>query len=213
MRPAVNSSFFTRVTAQGSRIDIYATDTDRSASPSSVYHFRFEGDAIFNSSGTSLGALACFSNDGTLVQDDSGGSARVDGAGYSGSDPIAAVCIDGTTTQPVKRALWTGAAWQVDDVADSGGIIDSNVNISSAGIADENTLYVPVKTAGVFELYRYVTANGGTTWTGTQLTSGSAADNAMPEVPQDASALRVVWGRGTYTDDDTFSFDLYGFAA
>lgn len=211
MRPAVDSSFFWHFATDGDRIDIYATDTDRDT-PSSIYHFIFEGDAIFDSDMNSLGALPVFSDEGTLVKDGSEGSVGASGATYDGGEAATVLYTDIGVSTLIHVARWDGAAWQVDEVADSNGLIGGNPNIATAAIAegDANTVWMPIKVGSHFELFVQESPDDGATWNGTQLTSGSAFDHAMPEAVKDANAsLPVVWGFGTYTNDDDFDFSIY----
>lgn len=212
LEPATDSTFFWRISHNSTRMDIYATSTDRS-SPASVYHFIFEGDVLYDSEGNAVAGSAPFPvTDGTLVTNGSLGTADTATATYDGGEPCAALYIDAGSSVLIRRARWTGSVWDVDTVADSGGEVGSNANINGAAIADASTVYVPVKVGSFFELYRYTTSDGGTTWDPTAITSGSAADNAMPECPQDADpAARVVWGLGTYTDDSDFDFTVQAY--
>lgn len=212
LTPALDTSCFTRVSSDGdTRIDIYATDSDRATPASSVYHFRLgSDDNLYHTDGSLIGAIPLASDDGALVHDNSLGSAGVSAATYDGSgNPVASVYIDLGGSSAIRRCAWDGSAWQRDTVvADVGGVIGGNANISSAAVADldPDTFYVPVKVGGVFELHQF-TWDGA--WTETAITSGSAADNAMPECPLGAGpGCRVLWGQGTYTDDFNFAFDL-----
>lgn len=213
MHPAVDTSFFWHLVGNGSRIDMYTTDTDRSSAPSKVYHAYWDGSTLRNSAGTSLGALAAFSNDGTLVSDASLGGVYVESATTDGGNPAAVFFVDQTTTTLQRRATWNGSVWSLSTIADQGGVIDSNANIAGGAIAvgDKTVAFLPVKVGAHFEMRRYQTTDGGTTWRYTALTTGSSTDNGNPTVPQDAAAgLQVIWGQGTYTDDFTFSFDIWG---
>lgn len=210
MRPAVNSTFFWRVLGNGSRIDMFTTDTDRSAADSSIYHAYWDGTTLRNSAGTSLGALAAFSADGTLVQDDSLGSAYMQNATWDGANLVGALWIDLGSQARIRRATYTGGSWVLSTVTDNGGEVGGNPNVAGCAVAwgDGDTFYVPIKVGSFFELYRY-TYSGS--WSGTALTSGSASDAAAPEAPQDADpALAVLFGRGSYTDDADFDFAIYG---
>lgn len=212
MIPALSTTFFWHVVGNGSRIDIYSTDTDRDT-PSSVYHAYWDGSTLRNSAGTSLGALPAFSNDATLVSDASLGGAYVESATTSGGNP-AAVLFANTGSSTLQRlATWNGSAWSLHTIVDQGGYIGGNANIAGGAIAsgDAATAYLPVKVGSHFEVRQYRTPDGGTTWNYLALTSGSASDNASPTVPQNADpGLAVIWGLGTYTSDSNFVFDVWG---
>lgn len=213
MHPAVDSTFFWHVVGNDSRIDMYTTDTDRSSAPSKVYHAYWDGSTLRNSAGTSLGALAAFSNDGTLVADASLGGVYVESATTDGGNPAAVFFADTGTSTLQRRAVWNGSSWSLVTIADQGGYIGSNPNVAGGAIAwqDKTTAYLPVKIGSRFEMHRYRTSDGGTTWVPSALSSLSSGDNGSPTVPQDADEhLAVIWGLGSYTNDSTFSFDIHG---
>jgi len=208
-----------KVADDGSKLHIFTTDTDRSdAHPSSLFHMYFDAGTMYKSDGTSLGAsYPIAATSGTLVQDASLGPARCSGWAIDGTGKPAALILvyDAATTSNLARvARWTGSVWQVDPVASSDGIIAGNRHVSAAAIdkANPNTVYLSKKVGAHFELWRYTSPDGGATWSGSALTSGSASDNAMPDTPLNAaSGLRVVWGLGTYTSDSSFSFTMQGY--
>jgi hypothetical protein len=212
MHPAVDSTFFWHLVGNGSRIDIYSTDTDRTV-PSKVYHTYWDGSTLRNSAGTSMGALAAFSNDGSLVSDASLGGAYVESATTDGGQPAAVLFADTGSSTLQRRAVWNGSSWALSTVVDQGGYIGSNPNIAGGAIAagDATTVFAPVKVGAHFEMFRHETADGGATWSHSALTSSSVSDNASPSTPQDAAdSLRCVWGLGTYTSDAAFSFAIQG---
>lgn len=223
-KPVATSAQYHTILGDGaSRIDFFVTDTNRTVgNPSSVYHAYLDGSSgnLYKSDGTLIGAASAgpyFATAGTLVQDASLGSCRSEAAGYSGGKPhVLLIVNDGnTTTNTLARVgRWTGSTWQVNAVASAGGIIDSNWFISSGSISksDPNTVYFPIKVGSHFELWRYTSPDGGTTWGGSALTSGSASDNAMPDTPLNATpTFRVLWGLGTYTSDSSFTFTMQGY--
>jgi len=213
MHPSVDSTFFWHVVGNGSRIDIYSTDTDRSSAPSKVYHSYWDGSTLRNSGGTSLGSLAAFSNDGTLVSDASLGGVYVTSATTDGGNPAGVMFADNGLTTLQRRAVWNGATWALSTVVDQGGFIGGNANITGGAIAfgDKTRVYAPRKVGSNFEMFQYVTGDDGASWSESPMTTGSTSDNASPSTPQDATAaLSVIWGYGTYTSDSTFTFDIHG---
>lgn len=219
--PSTTNASYLFAAATGNKLHILATNTNRIDSPSSVYHMYLDAGVLYKSDGTSIaGPYPVEATAGTLVQDASGGSARCNGIAFeSNGNPAGVLLIDdadGHLTNTIKVARWTGSAWQVNTVTNQNGQVDSNNFVASAQIVknDPDIVYVPVKTGSVFELYRYSSINSGVTWAGSQLTSGSASDNAMPETPLDAApGLAVIWGRGTYTSASNFDFTLYGLSS
>lgn len=113
------------------------------------------------------------------------------------------------------QARWNGSAWVVNEICAAGGELYAAQDFYSGGVitdpSDIDTVYCSRKVdsngvlsaTGVHQLFRYVTANGGTTWTGTQLTFG-ALPAIRPYIPDGSSKLFYVTGRyTTYTDYDT----------
>lgn len=215
--PQSTSTLFWRIgTDSGSRIDIYATTTDRAfATPAAVYHFLFQNDTLYQTDGTVLGTSFPYTaNQGTLVQDTSLGSAHCDGWAYQADLKPASLIMINTGSDTLARvARWTGSAWQVNSVIAQGGFIGSNPFVASGAMskASPNVVWLPVKVGSFFELRRYNSANDGASWLMNSVTSGSTADNAMPDTPLDAApGFEVIWGNGTYTSDSNFDFDIKG---
>jgi hypothetical protein len=220
IEPVSTSSQYHRIGSDGdTRIDIFTTDTNRVDSPSSVYHMYMVADTLHQSDGTSIGAASAGpynAADGTLVKNSSEGSCRADAWAYDGTGKPSVLLLvnSGGTTTLARHGRWTGSAWSVHNIADSDGIVGSNVYISSGAMskADPFTVYFPRKVSGKFELYRYTSGNSGVTWSGAALTAGSSFDNVMPDTPLDATGtLRVLWGLGTYTSDADFDFTMQGY--
>ena len=215
--PDSTQSQYHSIGSDGSRIDIFTTNTDRAASPSSLYHLYLDlSDVAHKSDGTTISAARPFvASEGTLVQNASLGACRADGWAYSSGNPACLVLVndaDGGTNTLARAARWTGSAWQVNAVASAGGVVGGNVYVSSGGMSTPDRLWFPRKVGSYFELFRYDSPDSGTTWNATQITTGSTADNATPGAVMDAtSAFEVAWGLGTFTDADTFTFTLQGY--
>ena len=61
----------------------------------------------------------------------------------------------------------------------------------------------------VHEIERWITPNGGASWSARALTTGSTQANIRPVVPVGAPAGRAVeWMRGTYTSFTDFATDI-----
>lgn len=223
--PAASSGdvLYWRIGTDGTKIHIFATDSDRSsAHPSSLYHVYLAdpggGLVAYKSDGTSLGSTWPITiTSGTLVQNSFLGSCWADGWGISGGNPACLITVNdgnGGTNTLKRQAHWNGSAWVVNAVVSTGGVIDSNVFIGSGAMVknDPTTLYIPVMVGSNMQLEKFTSSDGGVTWSaGTVLTSG-ASDNAMPDTPLNAaSGLSVLWGRGTYTSDSSFSFTVFAF--
>lgn len=201
----------------GTIIHIFSTDTNRVGANSAVYHFRFDGTSLYKSDGTLVsGPYPTAADNGTLVQDASLGTAWAEGGSVSGAGNPGAVilCYDSANTKNLIRAAhWTGSSWSVSAITDSVGVIGGNKFIAGAAIdkTDPFTIWCNRKVGSHFELFRCRSLDSGTTWDLQPVTSGSSTDNAMPDTPYAAaSGMQIVWGLGTYTNDSTYSFTVYG---
>lgn len=199
--PTASTRTYRRIGHTASRIDIFTTNTDRSvANPSSVYHLYMTGGLFYKSDGTQITASQPFAaSQGTLVQDTTYGRARPTGWGYdlAGNPAVVIHARDlAADTQPelVRVGRYTGS-WTSYSVASSNVLMDSSGMVKN----DPNVLYVPRGVSGILEMFRYVSTDAGATWTGTQLTSSSAENHASADTPLNPSAVRAIWGNGTYT--------------
>jgi hypothetical protein len=214
-----NVPYWNITTDWNATIHVATTDTIRTIGyPSSLYHFYLNGGSAYKSDGTLIAASASWPvlvSDATLVRGTSEGPASALGVciGPDGKPAMLLKAFDsGGSTNLIRAARWTGSAWAVTNVADTNGIIGGNDFVGSGDIdpTDPNTVYFPRKVGSYFEMFRYVW--DGATWTGTQLTTGSAADNATPgTVAQWGAGLRVIWGLGTFTNANSFSFGVQGY--
>lgn len=217
MAPASTTSFYWRIGTDGAtRCDIFATSTDRVASPAAVYHFRFEGDALLKSDGTAVaGAWPVASNTGTLVRDATGGSARSAGWGYDGSgNPACLVLLDTGTTNTAHVAVWSGSAWVLHDppAADQGGFVAGNHFLGGAAMDPGNPyrFWMPVKSGANFAMARFESRDSGATWSQATV-NADASDNYMPYAAvSPAIGMRAVWADGAWTSDSVFSPSLHG---
>ncbi len=128
-------------------------------------------------------------------------------------------------------ARWTGTAWQKRFIAHAGrGIYAAEsdygggmcldpedpriVYISSNAAAPFNltdTADVPLRANNRYELWRGFTADGGLTFTWTQLTTDSPADNLRPIVPMNHGRTEcLLWFHGTYNSYTNYSTRILG---
>src|SRR5262249_31691314 len=128
-------------------------------------------------------------------------------------------------------ARWTGTSWQKRFIAHAGRPLYAVENDYAGGICldpqDVNTIYissnaqnpfnlgdisnVTLRASSRYELWRGVTADGGLTFSWTQITTNSAADNLRPYVPRRNGGERcVIWFRGTYASYTSFSAGIVG---
>lgn len=212
-------SIYWKAGCDGSRIDIYPTDTLRSDDdPSSVYHCYLDASEDLRASdGALIGVAASgpydVASSCTLIKDDSSGPARCQGWGYDASgNPACLVFTYVSSSNVVHVATWDGEAWSLSEVCNVGGWIAGNRHVSSGAMVhdDPDYLFIPTKVGSHFELFRYRKQDA--TWYADALTAGSSSDYAMPDTPLDASPhLRCILGFGTYLDQDDFDFTLVRF--
>jgi hypothetical protein len=128
-------------------------------------------------------------------------------------------------------ARWTGTTWQKRFIAQAGRPLYAVENDYAGGICldpqEPNTLYissnaqdpfnvsditnVTLRASSRFELWRGVTADGGLSFSWTQITTNSALDNLRPYVPRRNGGERcVIWFRGTYASYTSFSAAIVG---
>ena len=198
------------------RIDIFTTDREPATS-TGVWHFYLDGSdgSRHTSDGTAIAAALPLTTSAlTLVEDNTDGALWSWGVAYDPAPATVLMQENGSTNNRIKTARWRSGAWQVDQVlASVGGQLGINKYASGVGIdhSDPDTLYIARKIGTHWEMYRYVSANDGSTWTGTALTEGSEVDHVWADTPHFAGAgLSAIWLSGSYTDDSTYSFGISG---
>ena len=111
-------------------------------------------------------------------------------------------------------AVWTGSGWFDHEIVAAGGSIDDGVDpLYSGGIALDHAnpaiVYLSRRMGAVHEIERWITPNGGASWSARALTTGSTQANIRPVVPVGAPAGKTVeWMRGTYTSFTNFATDI-----
>ncbi len=128
-------------------------------------------------------------------------------------------------------ARWTGTTWQKRFIAHAGrplyaaeddyggGMaldpVDPRVVYISSNAADPfnltDTANIPLRADNRYELWRGITADGGLTFTWTQLTKDSPADNLRPIVPENHGRTEcLLWFHGTYHSYTNYSTRVLG---
>ncbi len=199
------------------RMDLYATDNARAlALPSSLYHLYKDGGNWKKTDGTDTGkTTGLFPADATLVKGTGDGPACPLSCGYDGSgDPVTMVMTYDATEATIWQARWSGSSWDLVEIGTSNGLANgSNPFVLDCGLDrdDVDVCWFPVKVGSRFEIFRWVSADSGATWTGTQITSGSSADNLGPDSVWDhASDLKVIWAYGDYISDNDNDMGIRG---
>lgn len=205
------------------KVHVVITNTDRSdGDPSSLYHFYlewldFSTLSAYQSDGTLIAAYGAgwpfAPSAGTLVKNAADGPCHIeDVIVQPGGDPACVLMTyaSSDTTQWVGR--WTGT-WQVDSVAAAGGLVGSNRFLANGSfqLDDVDTIQMAKKVGSFFEVYRYTSADSGSTWTGAAVTSGSVADNFEVQRVVGADArLAMTFANGSYTSDSSFAVSIWG---
>jgi hypothetical protein len=128
-------------------------------------------------------------------------------------------------------ARWTGTNWQKRFIAHAGrplyaaeddyagGIcidpVEPNIIYISSNAQDPfnlaDTTNVTLRASERYELWRGVTADGGLTFSWTQITSNSTADNLRPYIPRRNGGERcVIWFRGSYAAYTSYAAAIVG---
>jgi hypothetical protein len=200
---------YTKVVRNGnSRIDFFFNNS-HPANPTSTYHCYREGGNWYKSDGTLIGddtALPLdFGTDPTLVYDQAT-------LGYSwvwdviidqsNNRPVGCFVLFPRVTSVINyddqryyQSRWNGSAWVNNLICSAGPRLISGQPAYAGGVItdpeDPDIVYCArkvdgsgnVSAGGQWQLFKYVTANGGTTWTGTQLTSDTNVMHFRPFIP------------------------------
>lgn len=198
-----------------SRVDVFCTTGHpQFVATNSLYHLYYDG-AWRESDGTALSLPVLPSTDLTAIYDGAGagGRAWVHDAAIDGSgNPVCAYAVyPSTSNHRYRYTKWDGvSAWDDNEVAHGGGYLYAAQPYYSGGIgidpANVNIVYLSRGDAGVgnHKIYRYVTADGGDTWSGTKKTS--SGHSFRPFVVRGGGAEpRLAYVSGTYTTYENYS--------
>lgn len=118
-------------------------------------------------------------------------------------------------------ARWDGSAWTDTEITPGGSWFPQTPTLRrerephySGGMAldhaDPSVVYVSRPVAGHFEIERWVTGDGGGTWSTTPITVASSQGNVRPVVPRgfDGNGSHVIWMRGRYVHYTNFSTEI-----
>lgn len=203
------------------RIDIICTDGHPGeADTNSVYHFFYEEGDWRKSDGSSLGVPPFVPSQLTKIHDGAIKGWTWDLVGDRLGFPVAvyATFPHAPTDHRYRYARWNGQAWISHEVCAAGGTIypvgDEREPFYSGGICidpdDGGVIYCSRETGtagshrnnGTFQLWRGVTADGGATWSMTQLTDGQE-DCIRPH--KLAGTRKLLFLRGRYSSYTHFA--------
>lgn len=168
-----------------------------------IGHFYYEGGTFYRTNGTAFTGAPPYDftdvteiHNGTptawvwdVARDPVSGHPRVTYTRWAAKDDVR-----------LYWARWTGSAWEAHEVA-TGGTKDLDPvtgGYYTGGIVldheDTNVVYASRETSGQYEMWRYTTANNGSTWTGEQLTFGSGGINIRPvSIRNHGANLAALW--------------------
>lgn len=211
------------------RIDFITNDRHvNSQQYNKTYHFYYQGGDFYKSDGTlitsfeSLPISSQSTNLTTAWQAESGKDQRswifdltLDGSNH----PVATFGVydSNFTRHEYWQSRWDGSAWSAHKVCDGGGPLSFGDAVSYSGLAitapfDANAVYCsrrvkpdgsPAYNGGEFHLWKYVSSDGGVTWTGDWLSGvkpefGSGIKQARPYIA-DGMPDRLWYWQGEYT--------------
>lgn len=227
-----NLSFGTRYYARvyktsESRLDFAITDGSYAEDFASMYHFYYEGGDYFATDGTQLAGSPPFDvTDFTLIYDGSTSGARFPNSIVNDGSEIAVVFMaqTGTPTNHVGEdgdyiyCRWDGASWSAETIVADVGATD--LEFTEGGVvvdpADIDRVILSKRGAGgtgTWHLWEYVTADGGASWTPTQLTSTGDEDRYPWFVDGYQSGLEFIWQKGEFIDSLNFDAAVWGYGA
>jgi len=199
MRPyTISRAFGNRVYFAFNDTHPAATSNGALGAENSVYLGYIEGGNVYNHDGTLVGAETAGpydpKSDFTRVYDGTAPNARswVYDMQVDGSGNVAIVFVtypsapSDYTVQTYNRAHWNGTTWTISAIATDGylGLASQPTYAGGAGIdpADLDTVYLSRRVGGKMQIYRYVTTDGGTTWTTSLMATDAARDAIRPIV-------------------------------
>ncbi len=113
-------------------------------------------------------------------------------------------------------ARWTGRRWVSHFLTRAGGSISPTTFEweYSGGItldhSDPSVLYLSRQVDGSFQIERWVTTDGGTSWRHRVVVRGGALDNVRPVVPRGSHGgpMSLLWLRGDYINYRSYRTEI-----
>lgn len=193
-----------------SRIDFACTDGHPvEVAGCSIYHGYYQGGNVYQSDGTLVGAIDAgpyLPSAFTQVYDGASVEAWVHDIviDVGGNPVIAYAAFESTTDHRYRYAKWSGSAWIDNEIVAAGTNLYTAQLHYSGGIsidpADVNTVYLSREAGDAdWEIWRYITADDGESWSGTKLTTESGRALRPYVVRGHGSDKKVAYFAGTYT--------------
>jgi hypothetical protein len=211
-RPYVNFS-----AESGDRIDFITTDGHpREYTANNLYHFYMTATGVYRTDGTLISTIAGLpaggltSADVTKIYDNStaGKAWGWDITRDAQGRPVVVFATFPTDSDHRYRyARWNGSAWSTIEMTAAGGAIgDGTEPQYSGGLSiargATDTVYLSRPVAAQWEIEKWVTADGGTSWTTQAITSGSTWPQLRPTCTRSgtfAGCPDVAWESGPFT--------------
>lgn len=216
---------YLNMVASDGRVDFLVGDVAPNDGNASLYHFYFDGTNLRKTDGTLIAAIGSDITTAGMTQVydyTTAGSAwgwdlQLDGDG----NPRVVFATLATDAHAYRYGYWSGSAWVTRAITDAGGIggiVDrGNEPNYSPGVAllssDTDTVYLSKLVRTQMEIWKYVTADDGVSWTGSPVTSRSWTKQVRPTTPEAhyAGAPAVAWMGGWYVGYTNFGTRiLYG---
>jgi hypothetical protein len=185
----------------------------------SLYHFYYEAGSWKKSDGTVITSPPFdISTKLTRIWD---GTTQMawswDIKSFSGTPVVVYAVFVSTTDHRYRYAKWNGSSWDDHEICTAGGTIYPGAGAQdyySGGVCidpdNQNVIYCSRPVSGVHQIFKGVTADGGTTWTMTQLTFGSKK-SFRPQKLSGSSTVTYV--TGDYTAYTNFATNIKSVAA
>jgi len=188
----------------------------------SIYFFYYYNGAYYKDDGTEIvSGLPLGRDDISLVYDaTAGGNYKAwiwDIVVSAGTYYIVFAHFASDTDHRYDYARWTGSAWDVHEITTAGTYIDgAGQQYYSGGISldpeDPDTVYLSRQISSQWEIQKWVTPDGGTSWDDpVNITSSSSSKNVRPVVVKNhAPEIIVLWMYGTYTSYTNYDTVIKG---
>lgn len=182
-------------------------------------HFYYNGGSWFQSDGTDMGSPPFAYTDLTEVWNGNSSAAMNIALDASGNPVIALWDRVTETTHNVWYLRWSGSAWNSTEVvADAGGYQYESGTGGNNGYdcmiddGDANRMYVIRNVGSQSELHVFVTADGGSTFKDTAITTRSSTLQRRVTTVRNhgATGLRAIWLKGDWTDFNDYSLATLG---
>jgi hypothetical protein len=170
-------------------------------SPVSLYHMYYAGGAYYRTDGTAISGSPPFDDtDLTLVYDGTTTPVLVPfGVVTDGTTPAMVFETDPTIgNNQYRYAHWSGSAWSDHLITETGQTSTGTFRESGVALVTAGLAFAGRLVSGKWEMGRYVTSDGGATWTETMLTTSSTDHHVNPVFVQACGpSLRGLWTHGT----------------